>query len=53
MSIKNILKELWFLVCYDKNTQMCLLGSFMMGMGFGFWHSIGLFGLILYYKSWD
>jgi hypothetical protein len=51
--MKKLLREWWFLLIHDKNTQMCALGSFMMGVGFGFWHSIGLFGLILYYKSWD
>jgi hypothetical protein len=53
MSLKHILKDWWFLIRHDRNTQMCLLGCFMMGIGFGFLHSIGLFGLVLYYKSWD
>lgn len=51
--MKEMLKEMWRWGIYSKAGQMCAVGCFLMGLGFGFWHALGFIGLVLYFRCWE
>ena len=51
--MKSTLKEMCHWAWHTREGQMCGWGCFLMDLGFGFWHALGLIGFVLYFRCWD